>query len=99
MSGQHDMAVGGGVESMSRIGIGASGGAWPVDPSIALKSYFMPQGISADLIATRYGFSRDDVDAYAVDSQKRTAPAWDDGPFKKSVLPVKDINRLTILPP
>src|SRR5687767_5381574 len=56
MSGQHDMAIGGGVESMSRVGIGASGGAWPVDPSIALKSYFMPQGISADLIATRYGF-------------------------------------------
>ena len=58
MSGQHDMAIGGGVESMSRVGIGASGGAWPVDPSIALKSYFMPQGISADLIATKYGFSR-----------------------------------------
>ena len=66
MAGQHDMAIGGGVESMSRIGIGASGGAWPVDPSIALKSYFMPQGISADLIATKYGFSRADVDGYAV---------------------------------
>ncbi len=97
MSGQHDMAIGGGVESMSRIGIGASGGAWPVDPSIALKSYFMPQGISADLIATRYGFSRDDVDAYAVESQKRTAAAWDDGRFKRSVMPVKDVNGLTIL--
>jgi acetyl-CoA C-acetyltransferase len=97
MSGQHDMAIGGGVESMSRVGIGASGGAWPVDPSIALKSYFMPQGISADLIATRYGFSRDDVDAYAVESQKRTATAWDEGRFKKSVMPVKDINGLTIL--
>src|SRR5262249_38181205 len=60
MSGQHEMAIGGGVESMSRIGIGASGGAWAMDPSIALKSYFMPQGISADLIATKYGFSRDD---------------------------------------
>ena len=69
MSGQHDMAIGGGIESMSRIGIGASGGAWPVDPQIALKSYFVPQGISADLIATKYGFSRDDVDAYAVESQ------------------------------
>src|ERR1700720_4691177 len=68
MSGQHDMTVGGGVESMSRVGIGASGGAWPVDPAIALKSYFLPQGISADLIATKYGFSRDDVDAYAVES-------------------------------
>jgi acetyl-CoA C-acetyltransferase len=97
MSGQHDMTIGGGVESMSRIGIGASGGAWPVDPSIALKSYFMPQGISADLIATRYGFSRDDVDAYAVESQKRTAAAWDEGRFKKSVMPVKDVNGLTIL--
>src|SRR4029453_9191842 len=73
MSGQHDMTIGGGVESMSRIGIGASGGAWSMDPSIALKSYFMPQGISADLIATKYGFSRDDVDAYAVESQRRAA--------------------------
>jgi acetyl-CoA C-acetyltransferase len=97
MSGQHDMTVGGGVESMSRVGIGASGGAWPVDPAIALKSYFMPQGISADLIATKYGFSRDDVDAYAVESQKRTANAWDDGRFNKSVMPVKDVNGITLL--
>jgi acetyl-CoA C-acetyltransferase len=97
MSGQHDMTVGGGVESMSRVGIGASGGAWPVDPAIALKSYFMPQGISADLIATKYGFSRDDVDAYAVESQKRTASAWDDGRFKNSVMPVKDVNGITLL--
>jgi acetyl-CoA C-acetyltransferase len=97
MSGQHDMAVGGGVESMSRVGIGASGGAWPVDPSIALKSYFMPQGISADLIATKYAFSRAEVDAYAVESQKRTATAWDEGRFKRSVMPVKDVNGLTIL--
>jgi acetyl-CoA C-acetyltransferase len=97
MSGQHDMAVGGGVESMSRIGIGASGGAWPVDPAIALKSYFMPQGVSADLIATKYGITRDEVDAYAVESQQRTAKAWDEGRFKNSVMPVKDINGLTIL--
>jgi acetyl-CoA C-acetyltransferase len=97
MSGQHDMTVGGGVESMSRVGIGASGGPWPVDPAIALKSYFMPQGISADLIATKYGFSRDDVDAYAVESQKRAAAAWDDGRFKRSVVPVKDINGITLL--
>ena len=76
MAGQHEMTVGGGVECMSRVGIGASGGAWPVDPSIAIKSYFMPQGVSADLIATKYGFSRDDVDAYAVKSQKRAAKAW-----------------------
>jgi len=97
MSGQHDMAVGGGVESMSRVGIGASGGAWPVDPAIALKSYFLPQGISADLIATKYGFSRDDVDAYAVGSQQRAAAAWDEGRFAKSVIPVKDPNGITIL--
>ena len=97
MSGQHDMTIGGGVESMSRVGIGASGGAWPMDPSIALKSYFLPQGISADLIATKYGFSRDDVDAYAVESQKRAGKAWDDGRFKNSVVPVKDVNGLTLL--
>jgi acetyl-CoA C-acetyltransferase len=97
MSGQHDMTVGGGVESMSRVGIGASGGAWPLDPAIALKSYFLPQGISADLIATKYGFSRDDVDAYAVQSQQRAAAAWDEGRFAKSVIPVKDPNGITIL--
>src|SRR2546426_4950048 len=97
MSGQHDMAVGGGVESMSRVGIGAAGGAWPVDPAIALKSYFLPQGISADLIATKYGFSRDDVDAYAVESQQRAAAAWDEGRFKRSVIPVKDPSGITIL--
>jgi acetyl-CoA C-acetyltransferase len=97
MSGQHDMTIGGGVESMSRIGIGASGGAWAVDPSIAVPAYFMPQGISADLIATKYGFSRDDVDAYAVESQQRTAAAWDAGRFKHSVVPVKDPNGITIL--
>jgi len=97
MSGQHSMTIGGGVESMSRVGIGASGGAWPVDPSIAVKTYFLPQGISADLIATKYGFSRDDVDAYAVESQKRAAKSWEEGRFKNSVVPVKDINGLTIL--
>jgi acetyl-CoA C-acetyltransferase len=97
MAGQHDMTIGGGVESMSRVGIGAAGGAWPMDPSLAIPAYFMPQGISADLIATKYGFSRDDVDAYAVDSQKRAAQAWDEGRFKQSVAPVKDVNGLTIL--
>jgi acetyl-CoA C-acetyltransferase len=97
MAGQHDMAIGGGVESMSRVGIGASGGAWPVDPAIALKSYFMPQGVSADLIATKYGFSRDDVDAYAVESQRRAGAAWDDGRFARSVIAVKDPNGITIL--
>jgi len=97
MSGQHEMTIGGGVESMSRVGIGASGGAWAVDPTIAVEHYFVPQGISADLIATKYGFSRDDVDAYAVESQKRAAKSWDEGRFAKSVVPVKDINGLTIL--
>ena len=97
MSGQHDMTIGAGVESMSRIGIGASGGAWPMDPSIAVPTYFMPQGISADLIATKYGFSRDDVDAYAVESQKRAAHAWENGYFKNSVAPVKDVNGITLL--
>ena len=97
MAGQHDMTIGGGVESMSRVGIGASGGAWPVDPSIAVETYFLPQGISADLIATKYGFSRDDVDAYAVESQKRAAKSWEAGYFKNSVMKVKDVNGLTIL--
>jgi acetyl-CoA C-acetyltransferase len=97
MSGQQKMAIGGGVESMSRVGIGSAGGAWAVDPSIAVAHYFLPQGISADLIATKYGFSRDDVDAYAVESQKRAATAWDEGRFNHSVMPVKDPNGLTIL--
>lgn len=97
MSGQHEMTIGGGVESMSRVGIGAAGGAWPVDPSIAVATYFLPQGISADLIATKYGFSRDDVDAYAVESQQRSAKSWEEGRFKNSVMPVKDCNGLTIL--
>ena len=97
MAGQSDMTIGGGVESMSRVGMGASGGAWPVDPQIAYKSYFTPQGIGADLIATLDGFSRDDVDAYAVESQKRAANAWKSGYFKKSVVPVKDILGQTML--
>src|SRR5438128_3013814 len=97
MSGQHELTIGGGVESMSRVGIGASGGAWPADPSLAIPSYFMPQGISADLIATKYGFSRDDVDAYAVESQKRADAAWNEGRFARSVISVKDVNGLTLL--
>jgi acetyl-CoA C-acetyltransferase len=82
---------------MSRVKIGASGGAWPEDPSVAIPSYFVPQGISADLIATLDGFSRDDVDAFAVESQKRAAQAWKEGYFKKSVVPVTDDLGLTIL--
>jgi acetyl-CoA C-acetyltransferase len=97
MTGYHELVVAGGVESMSRVGIGSSGGAWPVDPEVAVPAYFMPQGVSADLIATKYGFSRDDCDAYAVESQQRTARAWNEGRFKKSVVPVKDINGLTVL--
>ena len=97
MSGQHDLTIGGGVESMSRVGIGASGSAWPVDPTIAIPSYFMPQGVSADLIATKYGFSRDDVDAYAVQSQQRAGAAWAEGRFAKSIVPVTDVNGLTLL--
>ncbi|HEY1614947.1 MAG TPA: acetyl-CoA C-acetyltransferase [Rhizomicrobium sp.] len=97
MSGQSEMTIGGGVESMSRVGMGASGGAWPVDPQIAYKSYFTPQGIGADLIATLDGFSRDDVDAFAVESQTRAANAWKNGYFKNSVVPVKDILGQTIL--
>jgi acetyl-CoA C-acetyltransferase len=97
MTGFHDVVVAGGVESMSRVGISASGGAWPVDPEVAVPSYFMPQGVSADLIATKYGISRDDCDAYAVESQKRTAEAWNDGRFANSVVPVRDISGITIL--
>ncbi|MCA8900741.1 MAG: acetyl-CoA C-acetyltransferase [Hyphomonas sp.] len=90
MTGEADMAIGGGVESMSRVPMGASGGAWSTDPQVALKTYFTPQGIGADTIATKWGFSRDDVDAFAVESQKRAATAWKEGRFKKSIVPVKD---------
>ncbi len=96
-AGQHDMIVAGGVESMSRVGLGAAGNAWAVDPQVALPGYFVPQGVSADLIATKYGFSRADVDAYAVESQKRAVAAWEDGRFAKSIAPVRDINGIAIL--
>ena len=97
MTGEAGMAIGGGVESMSRVPMGSDGGAWPLDPSSAFKTYFAPQGIGADLIATLYGFSRDDVDAYAVESQKRAAHAWSEGRFNKSVVAVKDQLGLPIL--
>ncbi len=97
MTGEADMAIGGGVEAMSRVPMGSNGGAWASNPEIAMKSYFAPQGIGADLIATKYGFSRDDVDAYAVESQKRAAKAWKEGRFSKSVVPVKDQLGVTIL--
>ncbi len=95
--GSDDIVIAGGVESMSRVGMGMSGGAWFMDPSVGIPSYFVPQGVSADVIATKYGFSRDDVDAYAVESQKRAAHAWKEGWFKNSVIPIKDQNGLTIL--
>ncbi|QQS12111.1 MAG: acetyl-CoA C-acetyltransferase [Rhodospirillales bacterium] len=97
MSGQATAVIGGGVESMSRVPMGSDGGSWPVDPAVAIPLYFVPQGISADLIATKYGISRDDVDAYAVESQKRAKHAWDKGYFKKSVVPVKDQNGVDLL--
>ncbi len=90
ISGEADMAIGGGVESMSRVPMGSDGGAWPVDPASAFKTYFAPQGVGADLIATLYGFFRDDVDAYAVESQKRAARAWEEKRFSRSVITVKD---------
>ncbi|WFS23102.1 acetyl-CoA C-acetyltransferase [Rhizobium rhododendri] len=95
--GADDIVIAGGVESMSRVGLGMGGGAWFMDPSVNFPAYFMPQGVSADLIATKYGFSRADVDAYAVESQKRAAHAWKSGWFDKSVISVKDQNGLTIL--
>ncbi len=97
MSGEAELAIGGGVESMSRVPMGSDGGAWPTDPASALRSYFVPQGVSADMIATKYGFSRDDVDAYAVESHKRAAKAWAEGRFKGSVVPVRDQLGMTIL--
>ena len=97
MSGQSQMTIGGGIEAMSRVPMGSDGGAMVADPSVAIKNYFVPQGVSADLIASKFGYSRDDVDSYAVESQKRAKAAWDDHRFDKSVVPVKDINGLTIL--
>ena len=90
ITGEADFAVGGGVEAMSRVPMGASGSAWSMDPNVAIKSYFAPQGIGADTIATKWGFSRDDVDAFAVESQRRAKQAWDEGRFAKSIIPVKD---------
>ena len=90
-SGECDLAVGGGIESMSRVPMGSDGGAWPIDPRSAIANYFIPQGISADLIATKYGYSRDDVDAYAVESQKRAGRAWAEKRFARSILPIRDV--------
>ncbi|MDU8927404.1 acetyl-CoA C-acetyltransferase [Alisedimentitalea sp. MJ-SS2] len=95
--GAGDGYIAGGVESMSRTPMGMDGGAIAVDPSIAIDNYFVPQGISADIIATEYGFTRDQADAMAVESQRRAAEAWADNRFDKTVVPVKDVNGLTIL--
>jgi acetyl-CoA C-acetyltransferase len=91
MSGQHEAAIGGGVESMSRTVMGSDSGAWSADPWVVYRNYFAPQGISADLIATMDGFTRHDVDSFAVDSQHKAARAWRDGCFSNSVIPVRDL--------
>src|SRR6056297_761841 len=89
--------IAGGVEMMGRVAMRSDGAAIAVDPSVAMDTYFVPQGISADIIATEYGFSRDDADGLAVESQKRAKAAWDDNRFARSVVPVTDQNGLTIL--
>ncbi len=89
--------IAGGVESMSRVPMMSDGGAIAVDPSVAMDQYFVPQGIGADIIATEYGFTRDMADAMAVESQRRAKAAWDDNRFTKSIVPVTDVNGLTIL--
>ncbi len=97
MGGMGDAYIAGGIESMSRVPMGSDGGAIAADPTLAMKTYFVPQGISADIIATKYGFSRDECDALAVESQKRAARAQKEGRFAKSVIAVRDQNGLTIL--
>ena len=97
MAGQSDLTIGGGVECMSRVPMGSDSGAMHADPAIAYKIYFVPQGIGADLIASKWGFSREDVDAYAVESQRRAAHAWDNGYFEGSVVPIKDHIGMTLL--
>jgi acetyl-CoA C-acetyltransferase len=97
MAGHCELVIACGVESMSRIPIGSSGGAWSSDPSLAYKIYFVPQGIAADLIATLHGFSREDLDAYAMASQQRSAAAWEQGYFSASVVPVVDSIGLPLL--
>jgi acetyl-CoA C-acetyltransferase len=89
--------IAGGVEMMSRVPMGSDGAAIAVDPALALKSYFVPQGIGADIIATEFGFSRDDCDLFAVESQKRAARAWAENRFANSVVPITDVNGLPIL--
>src|SRR5690349_8759167 len=96
-SGWEDLVFAGGVESMSRVPMGSDGGAWAMDPETNYDTSFVPQGISADLIATVEGFTRDDVDAYAVRSQERAAAAREAGKFANSVIPVLDLNEHVVL--
>ena len=97
MSGQADMTIGAGVEMMSRVPMGSDGGAWAQDPQLANKTYFVMQGISADLLASLRGHSRRDLDAYSAESHRRASQAWAEGRFDKSVMPVKDFLGLTLL--
>jgi acetyl-CoA C-acetyltransferase len=97
MGGQADLAIGGGIEMMSRVPMGAAGGAWAQDPQVANKTYFVMQGISADLLASLHGYSRADNDAYAAESHRRAALAWAEGRFARSVVPAKDFIGLTLL--
>ncbi|AVT82247.1 acetyl-CoA C-acetyltransferase [Rhodopseudomonas palustris] len=97
IAGQADLIIAGGVESMSRVPMFAGGGAWVTDPQITIPNRIVPQGVSADLIATLYGFSRSDVDTYAAESQRRAAIAWQEGRFARSIVPVRDVNGLSIL--
>jgi acetyl-CoA C-acetyltransferase len=96
-AGDVDLIVGGGMESMSRLSMGASGGAWSADPELAWDTSFVPQGVGADLIATKQGYSREDVDSFAVESQRRAAAAWEGGHFDKSIVAVKDNIGVTML--
>ncbi|MEL7369353.1 MAG: acetyl-CoA C-acetyltransferase [Myxococcota bacterium] len=96
-AGAADLSIGGGVESMSRVPMGADGGALMMDPAVSMPRYFIPQGVSADLIATKYGYSREDLDAYSVESQNRAKKAWDEERFKGAIMPVKDVIGLDVL--
>jgi acetyl-CoA C-acetyltransferase len=96
-AGWEDLVVAGGVESMSRVPMGSDGGAWALDPETNYATRFVPQGVGADLIATMEGFSREDVDSYALESQTRAAKAWAGGYFARSVVPVRDRNGLMVL--
>lgn len=97
MAGQSDLIIGSGVEAMSRVPMGSDGGAWAIDPQASYQIGFAPQGIGADLMGNLYGFSREDCDAFALQSQKRAKAAWDKGYFAKSLVPIKDKLGLTLL--